>query len=93
MYPAVMAGWARLRKQHPLPWRVVRTVLSQAFEGRAAAVYEEVAAEHPDATEADLLAQLAVRLYNPQQVSITRGKYERAAQEPRESVTEFSDRI
>jgi hypothetical protein len=72
---------------------VVRTVLPQAFEGCAAAVYEEVAAEHPDATEADLLAQLTVRLYNSQQVSITRGKYERAAQEPRESVEEFADRI
>jgi hypothetical protein len=88
-----MAAWARLRKQHPLPWRVVRTVLPQAFEGRAAAVYEEVAAEHPDATEEDLLAQMTVRLYNPQQVSITRGKYERAAQESRESATAFADRI
>jgi hypothetical protein len=81
MYPAVMAAWERLRKQHPLPWRVVRTVLPQAFEGRAAALYEEVTAEHLDATEEVLLAQLKVRLYNPQQVSITRGKYERAAQE------------
>ena len=64
-----------------------------ASEGQATAVYEEVAAENPDATEEGFIAQLTVRLCNPEQVWIARMKFERAEKQPRESITEWADHL
>ena len=92
-FPAARAAWKRLRTQHPVDWNLARIALAHAFTGKAAVIYEEIAARELEADEQDTWNALEARLFNKAQVQIKRTEFETVHQKQAESVEVYADRI